>query len=359
MNRLFTLALLTLVLASSNTFGQKEGKPIYFDSEWYKCSKKNASYYRIIEKEGNLYSVKDFYLNRTLQMEGHWTDKKDELRTGEFKYYDSLSQISLLEHYSEDELHGELMRYYGNGAIKSKENYVEGERNGVYEEYYENGSLRAKANFVNGTVRGNAIRYNLSGGDVLVMDIDNRGNGSMRAYYVNGVLREEGKIEKGYRKAEWKFYKEDGTLEKTIEMNELEEVLKRQKANLQTGERESLPYIFLDGYDFGIEEELGKVYTPDLDASFPGGTSAMQQYISANVNYPLKAIKRNISSRVYVSFVVEPDGSISNVSFEAGNRIFEKEAIRLVKNMPHWVPGELKGKKVRARCRFPINFTLN
>lgn len=99
---------------------------------------------------------------------------------------------------------------------------------------------------------------------------------------------------------------------------------------------------------------------PDVEASFLGGTAAMQRWIAENVNYPQSSIELNEQGRVYLSFVVEADGSISNIAIERGvSQDLDKEAKRLIRKMPNWEAGEAKGKKARTRCRLPINFTLN
>ena len=87
---------------------------------------------------------------------------------------------------------------------------------------------------------------------------------------------------------------------------------------------------------------------------------AMQSWIVKNVKYPQSSIEMNEQGRVYLAFVVEIDGSISNIVIERGvSPDLDREAKRLLRNMPKWDPGEAKGKKVRTRCRLPINFTLN
>ncbi len=99
---------------------------------------------------------------------------------------------------------------------------------------------------------------------------------------------------------------------------------------------------------------------PDVEATFMGGAAAMQKWIAENVQYPQTAIEMNEEGKVYLSFVVEPDGSISNITIDRGvSSDLDKEAKRLVRKMPNWSPGEAKGKKARTRCRLPINFTLN
>lgn len=99
---------------------------------------------------------------------------------------------------------------------------------------------------------------------------------------------------------------------------------------------------------------------PDVEATFPGGPAKMQEWIAKNVKYPQTSIELGEQGKVYVSFVVEPDGTISNVQVERGiSEDLDREAKRLVRNMPAWNPGEAGGKKARTRCRLPINFTIN
>lgn len=98
---------------------------------------------------------------------------------------------------------------------------------------------------------------------------------------------------------------------------------------------------------------------PDVEASFPGGTGAMIEWIKKNLIYPQKAIDEGKQGRVYLSFVVEKTGEISNVKVMRGlSKELDKEAIRLVQAMPRWIPGEVARKKVRMRCRIPITFTF-
>lgn len=107
-----------------------------------------------------------------------------------------------------------------------------------------------------------------------------------------------------------------------------------------------------------VEEEI--IDFPDVEAAFPGGPAAMQKWIADNVQYPEIAIQNDDQGRVYLSFVVESDGSISNIKIERGvSNELDREAKRLLRKMPKWTPGEAKGKKARTRCRLPINFTLN
>lgn len=98
---------------------------------------------------------------------------------------------------------------------------------------------------------------------------------------------------------------------------------------------------------------------PDKDALFPGGAAEMMKWIQANMNYPQMAIANDDQGKVYVKFVVEKNGSISQVEIERGvSPELDKEAKRVIKRMPKWIPGEANAKAARTRCRIPIVFTL-
>ena len=97
-----------------------------------------------------------------------------------------------------------------------------------------------------------------------------------------------------------------------------------------------------------------------MDAEFPDGTQGLMRWIQTNMQYPQDAIEDNIQGRVYVSFVVDKKGVVSDIQIERGvASILDKEVIRLIGQMPDWKPGELDGFKVSSKMRLPINFTLN
>lgn len=93
---------------------------------------------------------------------------------------------------------------------------------------------------------------------------------------------------------------------------------------------------------------------------FPGGKKELFRYLRNETEYPRSAKEAGIEGTVIVNFVVNKDGSITNV--KVGRGVTEKlnqEALRVVKNMPDWNPGEQRGKPVRVRYRVPIRFSLN
>jgi len=86
----------------------------------------------------------------------------------------------------------------------------------------------------------------------------------------------------------------------------------------------------------------------------------MMKWINDNISYPETSIEMNEQGRVFLQFVIEKDGTITNIKVDRGVSLdLDKEAKRVIRNMPNWTPGEIGGRAVRARCRLPINFQLN
>ncbi len=92
---------------------------------------------------------------------------------------------------------------------------------------------------------------------------------------------------------------------------------------------------------------------------FPGGQSALMKYLSENIRYPVIAQENGIEGRVICSFVVERDGSITDVQVVRGvDPSLDREAVRVIQSMPKWKPGKQRGKPVRVRFTLPIVFRL-
>ena len=107
-------------------------------------------------------------------------------------------------------------------------------------------------------------------------------------------------------------------------------------------------------------EEENKVFDiVEQQPLFPGGPAALMKYLSENTKYPVVAQENGVQGRVTVQFVVEKDGSISDVHVLRGvDPSLDKEAVRVVKSMPRWTPGKQNGTTVRVNYRLPVLFRL-
>ena len=93
---------------------------------------------------------------------------------------------------------------------------------------------------------------------------------------------------------------------------------------------------------------------------FPGGDLGLMKYIQKNVKYPPIAKEYNITGKVYVQFIVNKSGSVTNVKVVRGvDKNLDAEAVRVIKSLPKYKPGKQRGKPVRVMFTAPINFWLN
>lgn len=97
----------------------------------------------------------------------------------------------------------------------------------------------------------------------------------------------------------------------------------------------------------------------EINPEYPGGEGALGKFLQKNIHYPTIAKENNIQGKVYVQFIVERDGSLTDVKVlrEPGSGTGD-EAMRVLKMSPHWKPGIQNGKPVRVQYTIPVNFTL-
>ena len=183
-------------------------------------------------------------------------------------------------------------------------------------------------------------------------------------YYTSkGKISSKGSYENNKRVGEWMTFYPEGQLHMT--------------ENYDSQERRSGSFViyYPDGKvrrsDFYIngEYQKGNCYTASgndttwfpyfIMPMYPGGDEARNRFLVENITYPIKAIKKGIQGTVYVSFVVDSDGRLSNVKLLQGvSPLIDNEALRVVQRMPKWKPGLVDGKPIRVLFNMPVYFKL-
>ncbi len=111
---------------------------------------------------------------------------------------------------------------------------------------------------------------------------------------------------------------------------------------------ESIP---IDNEIFTIVEQMPE---------YPGGNEQLINYLATNINYPQQAKDKGIQGRVFINFIVKKDGSIDSIKVIKGiGEDCDKEAVRVISNMPNWKPGMQRGKAINVSYNIPIKFTLD
>jgi TonB family protein len=283
-------------------------------------SKDSADYIRVVSEPDSgstLYNLKEFYPKGNPKLIGK-TSKID---------YNSLD--------------GWCLAYYPNGKKKWYTQYKAGNAFGDSFEYFPNGKLYLAKRYVDIKFDKLKTDYlielcNDSTGKALVTD----GNG----YYVGydddfKTVYEQGNVKDGLRDGEWKGREENK--HDTI--------------------------IFVEQYDKGsmisgsATDKSKQVYPytrRQVEPQFKGGMDALYNYLGNKIEYPDRAARKGIQGMVMLKFVVEKDGSITDIEvLKTPSPDLSDEAIRVLKKSPKWTPGIFFGRTARVQYTLPVNFS--
>ncbi len=231
---------------------------------------------------------------------------------GRWRLLDTTGFVLATNFYVNGLKQGAYTEYYNKSQLKEKSFYVDGELNGLYKSYLKNGNLKIECTYDLGKVEGDYKTY-----DSL------------------GVLSQIIKYEKGEKVKTINFKEGKEVSVFTPDENEIYIVIEKM--------------AYFKGNCSGLSEE----------AFSSCNTSAMYKYVGTNLKYPLIAAKFNVSGRIFVNFVIEKDGSISNVKLLTTLcQSLDDETLRMFKTMPKWEPGIQNGKPVRVHYNMPIVFKL-
>lgn len=112
----------------------------------------------------------------------------------------------------------------------------------------------------------------------------------------------------------------------------------------------------LEGYDIEETDEIIPFVPAEDMPQFNGN---LKEWLKKHLNYPEMAAEMGLQGRVFLQFVVEKDGSVSNIQVVRGvDPSLDQEAVRVIRSMPKWTPGKQRGKAVRVSCSMPIIFQL-
>lgn len=110
-----------------------------------------------------------------------------------------------------------------------------------------------------------------------------------------------------------------------------------------------------------VKQQADKIYTKvDKMPEYKGGDKELTKFIINNITYPESSKSKSIQGKVFISFIVNTDGTLSDYNVEKSvNKELDDEALRVIKLMPVWIPGNEKGKPVKVKMQLPIEFRLN
>jgi TonB family protein len=142
----------TYIFSQDTTFN-------YLNKDWKKCKKIEATYYRKLYKNNNLWMVEDYYISGQIQMTGSYLKKNMKVREGDFIYYYEDGQISTKYHITKNLFNGNYMKYYENGVISREGKYVQDLLEGEWITYYKNGNVKSLEEYKNSKYNGDCYWY--------------------------------------------------------------------------------------------------------------------------------------------------------------------------------------------------------
>lgn len=301
----------------------------FFDKNGMPSNEQDSYYYQVGEKA--LIEVKVGLVTK------RDTAFIDTVKT----FYTATHRIRSREFYQDGWREGAFMVYHENGRLKDKGRYHEGQKVGYLTSWYETGVVHKILKYVpapSGTLvpfpqdSVQLINYWNESNVQLVKD----GSGFCACYLDSDQVLEKGKVVNGTRDSTWQYLLLD-----TVKFVE----------EFKMGK-------FLEGkaYYKGKEIKYNQVV---VTAEFPGGLTAMMKYLRGNVRYPSYARRKGIQGKVFTKFIVDKDGSLTELATIKGvSKELDDEAIRVIKSMPRWLPGTMRGIPVKSQFVLPIYFNL-
>jgi len=134
-----------------------------------------------------------------------------------------------------------------------------------------------------------------------------------------------------------------------------------QPANGEAVEQEEIPFEATNVDESApLDANTDEVFkVVEVDPEFPGGEEALYKYLAENIKYPIMAKNNKVEGRVYITFVIEKDGTVSDAKvLRSVNEELDAEALRVINAMPKWKPGTQRGVPVRVQYNIPISFKL-
>ncbi|MFA8300253.1 MAG: energy transducer TonB [Hyphomicrobiales bacterium] len=143
------------------------------------------------------------------------------------------------------------------------------------------------------------------------------------------------------------------------EIEDTEEPEQEVDINVEIDQNEAIDIEVIQNDDIEVEAEEPLIFV-EIMPEFKGGMEGLKKYLQRNLRYPRIAKETNITGKVYLSYVVEKDGSITDIQILRGiGGGCDEEAKRVVQNMPKWNPGRQNGRYVRVKYTLPISFILH
>jgi TonB family protein len=251
-----------------------------------------------------------------------------------------------------------------NGNLYYRTSYVNDMKSGLWTQYYRSGVKKYEIKYILGNAQGKCRFWYENGKPMLEADCD-RG----KVMKEPKVMSEAGKVLKSNTKEYYEIVKKC-ELSKLVNYNPASFVplqntalanQMKQAINEAYHESPLIENVIPKTEVINASDSAQIFQNPDLMPEYPGGEKALNKFIAETIRYPFMEREAGKQGTVYIKFTVKSDGSITDIrpaKEVAGAPGFTKEAMRVVRAMPQWIPGEFNGKPVACGVSIPVRFVL-
>jgi len=295
---------------------------IFYDDDWKVIEEKEeASFYRLwsINIENENYEIIDYYISNQLQCKGAYKSKKEKKKIGKWVWY------------------------FINGEKEKEGNYKDGSKIGTFTYWHENGQKAEIRNYDDDLIKY-ISKWNKDGR----IQIEN-GEGIYTDFWDNNNVYYSGKVVNFLKVGTWKRYGDSGELRN-------EEIFEKSKFV------KGITYKEGKKYPYKIQERLSYFKSCKNDKNLKQEKECtlyeMAKFVG-KVNYPKKAIDKNIEGKVIVSFKVDKKGKVVELELlQSAHELLNKAALKHIAKLPRFVPAVQKGIKVKLMYKIPVSFRL-
>jgi antitoxin component YwqK of YwqJK toxin-antitoxin module len=289
----------------------------YYDYRWERCEPTQARFYTVLKKKDSLWEREDYFIHeRSLQMQGSYTDTSCGIAQGKFFYY------------------------YPNKHLESVGNYKDGKKDSLWLDFYPNGMIEDSITYTMGNKTGTSYAWHSNGYfmDSAVWNSD--GSGVEVSWFDNGNPSSGGRFSAGYKQnGRWKYFHKNGKMS----------ALELYRDGILTEKQ------YYDEAGNPIYDTTNK----DHAAQFPGGMKAWQKYLSNRLYFPAQYKFENADKAVVVvSAVIDEDGNVTDVEINTPlYPAFDDIALKVIKRSPKWEPQVQHNRRIKSRIIQAVYFT--
>ncbi len=278
-----------------------------------------------------------YYENKQIKCEG--TIKQDYPIGKWVKYYPN-GKVNIIENYTDGKLNGKATEYNENGDLVLEKEFSNGLRNGIWKQYYH--KIMIDGRYKNDKKDSIWNFYdtigNLTATGSYINDLKN-GNWT---FYINGHKESEGNYTDDLETGEWKIF------------DNSENVI--AQGMLNKGKEVPNSWSYFIGKEKIANPDTNVLFVVDTMPKYRGGDKEYMMFVKNNTNFPPSAIEKKLSGKVFISFIVEPNGTLSNITLLKGlSPEVDAEILRIFSIMPRWIPGIQNGRLVRVKLNMPIS----